>query len=92
MHYESKPVKYYWGDTFEKNLMNLRTMIKQEKLEGKILYSLCSELTTVPWFLGNINKKGKGYLTVREVCAQLSESKHILSLKKGFDFEKQQKG
>lgn len=48
VHYESKPVKYYWGDTFEKNLMNLRTMIKQEKLEGKILYSLCSELTTVP--------------------------------------------
>ncbi|XP_071149102.1 uncharacterized protein [Mytilus edulis] len=34
LHYKRKPVNFYWGDTFEKNLMNLRTMFKQEKLEG----------------------------------------------------------
>ncbi|VDI17206.1 Hypothetical predicted protein, partial [Mytilus galloprovincialis] len=34
LHYKHKPVNFYWGDTFEKNLMNIQTMFKQEKLEG----------------------------------------------------------
>ncbi|XP_071150437.1 uncharacterized protein [Mytilus edulis] len=34
LHYKRKPVNFYWGDTFEKNLMNLQTMFKHEKLEG----------------------------------------------------------
>ncbi|CAC5361535.1 unnamed protein product [Mytilus coruscus] len=35
MRFESKPIRFYWGDTFETSLNSLRIMLKDQKLQGK---------------------------------------------------------
>ncbi|XP_076089018.1 uncharacterized protein LOC143059415 [Mytilus galloprovincialis] len=77
LHYESKPVKYYWGDTFEKNLMNLRTMIKQEKLEGndklrvQIVFQTESDMNDIPVSILNSlrDEINQGLNGINFVCA-----------------------
>ncbi|CAC5383517.1 unnamed protein product [Mytilus coruscus] len=33
--YEKKPIKVYWGDSFDRCLLNLRSLLKDDKLEGR---------------------------------------------------------
>ncbi|XP_063409116.1 uncharacterized protein LOC134692588 [Mytilus trossulus] len=35
LRYEKKPIKVYWGESFDKCLMNLRSLLQDEKLEGR---------------------------------------------------------
>ncbi|CAG2204554.1 unnamed protein product [Mytilus edulis] len=35
LKFEKHPIKFYWGDSFERCLMNLRSMLKSEKIEGR---------------------------------------------------------
>ncbi|VDI49870.1 Hypothetical predicted protein [Mytilus galloprovincialis] len=38
--FESKPIRFYWGDTFETNRRLLQSMLKKEKSEGKKILKL----------------------------------------------------
>ncbi|VDI17573.1 Hypothetical predicted protein [Mytilus galloprovincialis] len=33
--FENKPIKFYWGESFDKSLRNLRSLLKDEKSEGR---------------------------------------------------------
>ncbi|VDI20755.1 Hypothetical predicted protein, partial [Mytilus galloprovincialis] len=38
--YEKRPIKFYWGDTFETSLRNLRSLLKEEKFDGRQMVRL----------------------------------------------------
>ncbi|XP_076103272.1 uncharacterized protein LOC143072293 isoform X2 [Mytilus galloprovincialis] len=35
LRYEKKPIKFFWGDSFQRSLENLRSLLQNEKLEGR---------------------------------------------------------
>ncbi|CAG2209329.1 unnamed protein product [Mytilus edulis] len=35
LRFEKRPIKFYWGDDFDKCVMNLRSLLKDEQLEGR---------------------------------------------------------
>ncbi|XP_052082921.1 uncharacterized protein LOC127720379 isoform X3 [Mytilus californianus] len=35
LRYEKRPIKVYWGESFDRSLMNLRSLLKDTKLEGR---------------------------------------------------------
>ncbi|XP_071170985.1 uncharacterized protein [Mytilus edulis] len=35
LRYEKRPIKFFWGDSFQRSLVNLRSLLQDEKLEGR---------------------------------------------------------
>ncbi|XP_052083005.1 uncharacterized protein LOC127720461 isoform X1 [Mytilus californianus] len=35
LRFEKKPIKFFWGESFQRSLMNLRSLLQEEKLEGR---------------------------------------------------------
>ncbi|XP_063431289.1 uncharacterized protein LOC134713952 [Mytilus trossulus] len=35
LRYEKRPIKFFWGDSFQRSLVNLRSLLEDAKLEGK---------------------------------------------------------
>ncbi|CAC5413888.1 unnamed protein product [Mytilus coruscus] len=35
LRYEKRPIKVYWGESFDRSLINLRSLLKDTKLEGR---------------------------------------------------------
>lgn len=36
VRFEKRPIKFFWGDDFDKCVMNLRSLLKDEQLEGNM--------------------------------------------------------
>lgn len=36
VRYEKEPIKVFWGESFDRSLMNLRSLLKDTKREGNL--------------------------------------------------------